>query len=128
MTDDDIVSHYLTSLDSTRFPEVCTEVNTKPTMHAEYRGDLQESATCMDARFGAPNAQAGPLPVPRRPTVTLQQVMALCVEVEDRNSSKTVTPITVNAASVLLCHFCKKPRLDALRALNGALIGFTHGV
>ena len=35
MDDGDILSHYLTSLDTTRFQEVLTEVNTKRTIHVE---------------------------------------------------------------------------------------------
>ena len=51
MTDGGILSHYLTSLDSTRFREVFAEVNTKRTMHAEYHGDQQELATRMDTHI-----------------------------------------------------------------------------
>ena len=51
---------------------------------------------------------AGPVRVPPQRKVTLQQVMALCVEVEDRNNFKAVTPVTVNATAIEKCHYGKK--------------------
>ena len=63
----------------------------------------------MDARFGSgPNPPAGPLPVPAQRKIILQQVMALCVQVEDRNSSKTALPVPANSATVELCHYYQK--------------------
>ena len=109
MAEEDILSHYLTSLDTTRCQEVLTEVNTKRTMHVEYHGVMQDVITQMDARFsGGANPPLGPVPVPPQIKVTLQQVMALCVEAEDRNNSKAVTPVSVNATVIEKCHYCQK--------------------
>ena len=95
MDDDDILSHYLTSLDTTHFQEVLTEVNTKRTIHVEYHGVMQNVITQMDARFGGgANPPVGPVSVPPKIKVTLQKAMALCVEGEDRNNSQAVTPVS----------------------------------
>ena len=54
----------------------------------------------MEPRFGVLDAQHGPLFVRKRQTVTLHKAMALCVEVEDRNTSKSANPVTQNAVNV----------------------------
>ena len=75
-------------------------------MHVEYHDVMQDVISKMDARFGGGrNPPVGPLPVPPQQKVTLQQVMALCVEVEDRNNTKAVTPVTVNATVIEKCHY-----------------------
>ena len=42
--------------------------------------------------------------------VTLQQVMAMCVQVEERAALKLGSPvIAVNTVTVRLCRYCQKP-------------------
>ena len=110
MDDDDTLSHYLTTLDTTRVQEVLTEVNTKRTNHVEHHGVMSNVIAQMDARFGGgANPPAGQVPVAPQIKVTLQQVIALCQEVEDRNNSKNVPTVTVTNTVIEKCNYCNKP-------------------
>ena len=109
MTEDDILSHFLNALDVSRFQEVLTETNTCRCMRKEHDGDMTRLTDFLDARVTGDNVNGALLYYEER-KVTLQQVMAMCVEVEERAALKAGTAVAVvNAVNVQLCHYCQKP-------------------
>ena len=102
------MTHYLNLLDVSRFQEILTAVNTRRSIHQEHYTDMARIKDFLNQR-GAEGEEVFDY---EERKVTLEQVMAPCVEVEKRAPLKAnlgVPAPIVNAVNIQVCHYCGKP-------------------
>ena len=88
MTEDDVLAHYLNSLSVSRYQEVLTAVNAKRSMIKEHYGDMARLNIFLNKQVPKENNDGEEFDYEEQ-KVTLEEVMALCVEVEERAALKT---------------------------------------